>query len=134
MTKTEIDQLVKEAEIHADEDRKKRALIDVKNQADSLIYTTEKMLQEQRATLDFGAVSEVESAISALKTAMNGEDAPEITRLTEALNQSVQKITTAMYQQAGSHQEQDRFSGAAPGHAGLRPEEDVVDADFEEVA
>ena len=131
LTESEIDRLVKEAESHADDDKKKRELVDAKNQADSLIYTTEKTIQEHRAMLDSGTVSEVESAISALKGALNSEDSEEISRLAEALNQSVQKMSTAMHQQAGPHQGQSQSNS---GHAGTRADEDVVDADFEEVA
>ena len=133
LTQAEIDRLVKEAQHHAGEDQKKRALIDAKNQADGLIYTTEKMLQEHRASLDNQTISEVESAVSALKSAMNGEDAAEITRLTEALNQSVQRMSSSMYQQTGAHQAQGH-PGAGGGHGTTQADEDVVDADFEEVA
>jgi molecular chaperone DnaK len=134
LTEAEINRLVKEAETHADEDQMKRSLIDAKNQADGLIYTTEKTLSEHRATLDAGVVSEVETGISTLKAAMNGEDAAEITRLTDALNQAVQSLSASMSQQSGPFNGQGNASAGATGHNDMHEDEEVVDADFEQVA
>lgn len=85
LTKSEIEKLVREAELNAEEDRRKRALVDVRNQADALIYSTEKTLQEQKVAIDSRIASEVESALLTLKSEMTGEDAAAITQKSKRL-------------------------------------------------
>jgi molecular chaperone DnaK len=135
LTKAEIERLVREAEVNAEEDRKNRALVDVRNQADAMIYATEKSLQEQKASLDPALVSEVETAIRSLKSEMTGEDTAAITQRTEALSRVAQKIYEALnHGSSARHQHPGgRENGGSPYHPGGAHEEDVVDAEYEEV-
>ncbi len=139
LSKEEIDRLVKDAESHAEEDRKKRDMIEARNNADSLIYQTEKSMQDLGDKIDSATRSNVEEAISRLKTAMDGDDPEEIKRLSEELTQASHKLAEAMYQQASGDQ-QAGPGGQPGGEAGggssggkSSADEDVVDADFEEV-
>ncbi len=135
LSKEEIDRLVKDAEMHAEEDKKTRELIEARNQADSLIYATEKSLKELGDKVDASTKGNIESAIENLRKAMEGDDASEIRRLSEELTQASHKLAEAMYQQASAGQ-QAQQQGAAGTQSGAQQEtgdEDVVDADFEEV-
>ncbi len=133
LSKEEIDRLVKDAELHADEDKKKKELVDARNAADALIYSTEKSLKDLGDKVDSATKSKVEAAIAPLKKAMEGDDTEEIKRLSEELTQASHKLAEAMYKQAS--QEAGPQAGAE-GAAQAGPsaaEEEVVDADFEEV-
>ncbi len=133
MTKEEIDAAVKDAELHADDDKKKRELIDARNMADTLVYTTEKSMKDLEDKVDAETKANIEAAVASLKEVMEGDDAEEIKKRSEALTQASHKLAETMYQQAAKE-------GAAPGGGapeGEQPaddaDEDVVDADFEEV-
>lgn len=133
LSEEEIENLVKDAELHAEEDKKKRELIDAKNMADSLVYTTEKSIKEAGDKVDDATKANINQAIENLKKAMEGDDTEEIKRLTDELTQASHKVAEAMYAQATQQQEQ---AGGAPGGesaGGASQDEDVVDADFEEV-
>jgi molecular chaperone DnaK len=137
LSKDEIDKLVKEAEAHAEEDQKKKELVEARNHADSLIYQTEKSLKDLGEKVDADTKSTVEGKIAELKEAMNGADAEKIRSLSEELTQSSHKLAEALYQQTaagegeGGGEEAAAGGGAEGGAAG--GDEDVVDADFEEV-
>jgi len=134
LSKDEIDQLIKDAELHAEDDKKKRELIDARNHADALIYSSEKSIKEMGDKIDATTKTDVEAAISALKTAMEGDDTEEIKRLSEALTQASHKLAEAMYQQASQTQEQPGSEGEGFADQGAgAADDDVVDADFEEV-
>jgi molecular chaperone DnaK len=135
LTEDEIQQAVKDAEMHAEEDRKKKDLVEARNSADTLIYSTEKSLKDLGDKVDSSTRSQVEDAISALRKAMEGNDPDEIKRLSEELTQKSHKLAEAMYQQASQKGQQEAGGGGGAGGAGgeAEPEEDVVDADFEEV-
>ncbi|MBW1776109.1 MAG: molecular chaperone DnaK [Deltaproteobacteria bacterium] len=137
LSKEEIDQLVKDAEMHAEEDKRRKELAEARNHADSLIYSTEKSIKELGDKVEPATKSQVEDAISRLKTAMEGEDAGEIRRLSDELMQTSHKLAEAMYQKASQDgQEQQASTEGADTQAGGGPsgaDEDVVDADFEEV-
>ena len=135
LSKEEIDKLFKDAELHADEDKKKKELVEARNTADSLIYSTEKSMKDLGDKVDSATKSKIDEIISHLKKAMEGDDKEEIKRLSEELTQSSHKLAEAMYQQASQKEEQQAEAGAE-GAAQPRPstpDEDVVDADFEEV-
>ena len=136
LSKEEIDQLVKDAEMHAEEDKQKRELVEARNSADALIYSTEKSIKDLGDKVDSDTKTKVEESIAALRKAMEGEDAAEITRVSEELTQASHKLAEAMYQQASQNQQQAgadaESSQQAAGGAGAA-DEDVVDADFEEV-
>jgi molecular chaperone DnaK len=134
LSKEEIDQLIKDAEMNADEDKKKRELVDARNQADALIYSTEKSIKELGDKVDDETKSKVDEAATALKTAIEGEDTAEIKRLSDELTNVSHKLAEAMYQQASAAgQQADPGAESAEQAGGAAPDEDVVDADFEEV-
>jgi molecular chaperone DnaK len=136
LSKEEIDQLIKDAEMNADDDKKKRELVEARNQADALIYSTEKSIKELGDKVDDETKGKVEAASAALRTAIEGEDTEEIKRLSEELTNVSHKLAEAMYQQASAAGQQ---AAGGPGAesaeqaGGAAPDEDVVDADFEEV-
>jgi molecular chaperone DnaK len=137
LSQQEIDRLVKDAEIHAEEDRHKKGLADARNSADALIYSTEKTLNELDDTVDSGLKAEVEQAIARLKRELEGENSAEIERLTDSLTQTSHKLAASMYQQASpGGQPHDPHSGGAPGASAGSPsngDEEIVDAEYEEV-
>jgi molecular chaperone DnaK len=134
LSKEEIDQLVKDAEMHADDDKQKRELVEARNQADALIYSTEKSIKELGDKVDDETKSKVEAASAALRTAIEGEDTEEIKRLSEELTTVSHKLAEAMYQQASAAgQQANPGAESAEQPGGAAPDEDVVDADFEEV-
>jgi molecular chaperone DnaK len=134
LSKEEIDRLVRDAEVHADDDKKKRELVEARNRADALIYSTEKSIKELGSKVDAATKRKVEDAATALKGAMQGENTVEINRLSEELTNASHKLAEAMYQQASAADQQAAGGTGAAGQAtGAAPEEDVVDADFEEV-
>ncbi len=131
LSEEEIDRLVKDAGLHAEEDKKKRELVDARNAADALIYSTEKSLKEAGEKLDASTKGEIENAISNLKKAMESEDTSEIKRLSEELTQASHKIAEVLYAQAAQSQAGPE-AGPGPSESATKDEE-VVDADFEEV-
>ena len=136
LSKEEIDNLVKDADLHADEDKKKRSLVEARNTADALIYSTEKSLKDLGDKVDSATKSKVEDATNQLKKAMEGDDEAEIKRLSDELTQSSHKLAEAMYQQASQAQAGEQQAGAESTQqagASSSTDEDVVDADFEEV-
>ena len=135
LSQEEIDELIKDAEMHAEDDQKKKELVEARNTADALIYSTEKSIQDLGDKVDSDTKSKVEDAVAALKKAMEGEDAQEIKRLSEELTQASHKLAEAMYQQASQTGQEQAGAGAegADQGGGDPPDDDVVDADFEEV-
>jgi molecular chaperone DnaK len=132
LSEEEIQQAVKDAEMHADDDRKKKELVEARNNADTLIYTTEKSIKDLGDKVDDETKKKVEDAIAGLKKAMESDDAQEIKRLSEELTQVSHKLAEAMYQQASQQPGAEQQPGEeATGAA--QPDDDVVDADFEEV-
>jgi molecular chaperone DnaK len=134
LSEEEIQQAVKDAELHADEDRKKKETVEARNTADTLIYTTERSIKDLGSKVDEGTKKKVEDATAALRKAMETDDVQEIKRLSEELTQQSHKLAEAMYQQASQKGDQQPGGGGDAGAGGAKaPEEDVVDADFEEV-
>ncbi|WP_286945016.1 molecular chaperone DnaK [Acetobacterium sp. UBA5834] len=127
MSDEEIDKAVKEAEQHAEEDKKVKALIEAKNIADSTIYQTEQSLKEMEGKVSEDDKAKVEAAIAELKTASEGDDVEAITKATEALNESFYPLAQKMYEQAAAQQAPDEQETADQG------DDDVVDAEYEEV-
>jgi molecular chaperone DnaK len=131
----EIERLIKDAELHEEEDKKKKDLVEARNTADALIYSTEKSIRDLGDKVDSTTKSNVEDAIAALKKAMEGENTEEIKRLSEELTQTSHKLAEAMYQQASQagQQEADTGQESASQAGDSAQDDDVVDADFEEV-
>jgi len=134
MSKDEVNQAIRDAEAHAEEDRKKKEVIEARNHADSMIYATEKSLKELGDKVDAGTRSKVEEATAALKKAMESENVDEIKRLSEELTQASHKLAEAMYQQASQKEQPQGGAQAGDQATGASArDDDVVDADFEEV-
>jgi len=136
MSKEDIAQAVKDAEMHAEEDRKKKELVEARNHADSLIYSTEKSLKDLGEKVDAATRTKVEEASAALRKATEGDDVDEIKRLSEELTQTSHKLAEAIYQQQSAQGEQASAGAEGGGQAeGAKAgqDDDVVDADFEEV-
>jgi molecular chaperone DnaK len=133
LSEEEIEKLVKDAELHAEEDKDKRELVDARNAADSLIYATEKSLKEAGEKLDANTKGEIENAIDKLKKAMEGEDTAEIKQLSEELTQISHKIAEVLYAQAAQSQAQPDQEAGSEKSESAKKDEEVVDADFEEV-
>ncbi|MCP4719314.1 MAG: molecular chaperone DnaK, partial [Desulfobacteraceae bacterium] len=132
LSEEEIDRMVKDAEMHADEDKKKRELVDTKNQAEGLCDQTEKTLKEHGDKVDEETKKGIEDALAALKLAKDSEDVEDIKAKVEALSQASHKLAEVMYQQA-AQENPDATGGDAGAQANPAEDEDVVDADFEEV-
>ncbi len=137
LSQEEIDNLIKDAELHAEEDKKKKEAVDARNTADALVYQTEKSIKELGDKLDAETISNIENIISQLKTAMEGDDTERIKQLSEELTQASHKIAEVMYQQASQDGAQQGGpgpdAGAGPQAEASPKDDDVVDADFEEV-
>ena len=114
LSKEDIDRMVKDAEAHADEDKKQREAVDVKNEADSLIYATEKTLKDLGDKVDGAEKQKVEDAVAELKKAVEGGNTEEIKSKTEALKQASYKIAEEVYKQQGASGAQGA-AGANPG-------------------
>jgi molecular chaperone DnaK len=135
LSKEEIDKMVRDAEAHAAEDKKKRELIEAKNQADSLIYQTEKSLAEMGDKIDAAEKSKIESGVAALKKALESDDAETIKKASDELMQASHKLAEAVYAKAqgAAGAEGAGDAGHAAGGGEAKKDEKVVDADFEEV-
>jgi molecular chaperone DnaK len=126
LSDADIQKMVKEAEANAESDKKRRAFIEAKNQADGLIHQTEKTLKENEGKIAAQDKSEAEAAIAAARTAMEGTDVDALTQATERLSQSAMKIGEAVYKASAE-------AGAAPGAEAKPGDDKIVDADFEEI-
>ena len=133
----EIQNMVKDAELHAEEDKKKRELVDAQNSAEGLIDQTEKTLKEHGDKVDEETRKNIESAVEALKQAKDSTDPEEIKQKIEALSQASHKLAEVMYQQAAQEGQSPTGAGdaqdGASGGGAAQDDDDVVDADFEEV-
>ena len=130
LSKEEIDKMVKDAEAHSAEDKKKRELIDARNQADNLIYSTEKSLKEFGDKIDDAEKKKIEDGVAALKKAMEGSDADLLKKASDELMQASHKLAEAVYAKAS--QTSADASGESPKEDGGKGEK-VVEAEFEEV-
>lgn len=139
LTKEEIDKLVKEAEAHAEEDKKKRELIDLKNQADTLIYTTEKTLKEHGQKVSEAERKNIEEAIKSLREDVKSDDRERIKKGMEKLTQVSYKIAEAMYAEAAKRQQAQQKNQSATQSTEEKKQEkkgekdDVIDADYKVV-
>jgi molecular chaperone DnaK len=129
LSDNDIDQMVKDAEKFAEEDKKRRAAAEARNQADSLVHATEKQLEEHGDKIDAATKTEVEEAIAAVKTALEGGDAEDINAKAQALTQSAMKMGQQIYE----NQQAAGPDGEAEAADETAADEDVVDAEFSEV-
>ena len=138
LSDADIEKMVKDAEANAEADKKKKELVEAKNQGESLVHSTEKTLKEHGDKVSAAEKGQIEEAVNALKTALETEDLTSIKEKTEALMQASMKLGEAMYKaQAEAAQANGAAQGADTGAQGgaEQPAGDdkVVDADFEEV-
>ncbi len=130
----EIDRMVKDAEMHAEEDKKRKEDVEIRNNAEALINAAEKTLKEAGDVATEDQKSKVNAAIEDLKKALEGKDSEDIKAKTEALQEAVYPISTAMYQKAQQQAQQaQQAAGGAEGPDARGPDENVVDADYEVV-
>lgn len=140
LSDTEIQQMVKDAELHADEDKKRRELVEAKNHAEGLINATEKSLAEHGSKVGDAEKSDIESAIASLKSTLESEDVEQIQQASQALMQASMKLGEAVYKAQAEQSAAGGATGAdhpadaegAP-HAEKTVEGEIVDADFEDV-
>jgi len=132
LSEEEIQRMIKEAEAHAEEDRKRKELAEVRNQADSLIYSTEKSLKDLGDKVPEDLRKEVEEKISELRKALEGTDVEAIRRASDELTRVSYRLAEMVYKQAGA---QGAAGGAGEGgtEGGKKGGDDVIDADFEEM-
>jgi molecular chaperone DnaK len=132
LSKDEVEKLVREAEQHADEDRRKREDIEARNMADNLIYNAEKMMREHGDKVTADLKSEIEGKIAATRSALQGQDAGYIKRTADDLSQSLQKVGQAVYSQSGASSQPGPESAGGPGPQ--PPQDDgTVEGEFREV-
>ncbi len=130
LSKDQIDQMVRDAESHAEEDRRRKEEADVRNRADTLVYQTEKILREQGDKVDEAEKATVESALAELKEALNGGDLDRMNTASESLMAASQKLSQLLYEQAAKDEAAGNPGAAgAAGDAGPSDDE-VVDAEI----
>jgi molecular chaperone DnaK len=130
LSKDEVEKMRQDAEAHAEEDKKKRELVDARNRAEQLAFETEKQLAEHGEKVPADVRSEIESAVGRVKETAKGDDLDAITKAGESLMQSAQKLGEVIYKQAA-----ESAGGTPPpdaeGAAEPQPDEDVIDAEYE---
>jgi len=136
LSKEEVEKMRKEAESHAEEDKKLRTLVDKRNQADALVYQVEHTLKEHGDKLGADDRASIEKAIGEVREALKGDDPARIDRAVETLNQASHSLAKMLYQQQGPGAQAGPGHAEGPGQAAPSEEkkggdDDVIDADFE---
>jgi molecular chaperone DnaK len=126
LSDADIDQMVRDAEKFAEEDKKRREAAEARNNADSLVHATERQLEENGDKIDAGLKGEIEAAIAEAKAAIESGDADQMTAKTQALTEKAMKMGQAIY-------EKEQAAAASPGAEAPAGDDDVVDAEFSEV-
>ena len=129
LPKDDIDRMVREAEQHAEEDRRRREAAETRNQGEQLVYSTEKLIKDNADRIPADARSETETALADLKEQLKGEDAPAIRQAIDRTAQAAQKIGTALYEKSRAEQPAGAAGASADGTAG-GSDDDVVDAEI----
>ncbi|HSN03337.1 MAG TPA: molecular chaperone DnaK [Nitrospira sp.] len=135
LSKEEVEKLVRDAQSHTEEDKKRRKLAEAKNQADNLVYQTEKNLTEYGDKVDPDEKTKIQDAVAAVKKALEGTDADAIESATQTLMTASHKLAEEMYKKAAASATPGAGADATNAHAGgeTKTDEKVVDAEFEEV-
>ncbi|MGO1162171.1 molecular chaperone DnaK [Brucella pseudogrignonensis] len=128
LSDADIEKMVKDAEANAEADKKRRDAVEAKNQGESLLHSSEKSLKEYGDKVSAEDKQAIEGAIAALKTALEGDDAEDIKAKTQTLAEASMKLGQAMYEAAQADEE-----GGAAGNEQTASNDDVVDADYEEI-
>jgi molecular chaperone DnaK len=126
LSDSDIDQMVRDAEKFAEEDKKRREGAEARNNADSLVHATERQLEENGDKIDASLKAEIEAAIAETKTAIEGGDPADMNAKTQALTEKAMKMGQAIY-------EKEQAAAASPDAAAPKDADDVVDAEFSEV-
>jgi molecular chaperone DnaK len=129
LAKDDVEKMVKDAEAHGEEDKRRRQEIELRNQADALVYGTEKTLSEHRDKIPVNEVGAIETALKETKAAMDSGDMSRLREKMDLLTKASHRLAEIMYQQTASKPKEEKQAGGASGQ---RPSEDVVDAEFEE--
>ncbi|HEV2350402.1 MAG TPA: molecular chaperone DnaK [Terriglobia bacterium] len=138
LSKEEIDRMAKEGELHAEEDKQAKEAVEVKNRADAMVYSTEKLLKEHRDKIGDSDAKSIEAALEEAKKAIQGNDTSQITAAVEKLTQASHKLAEAMYKQAAPGPNAQAASGSAAGPDGpssggtqekTKGEGEVIDAE-----
>src|SRR6202051_4990297 len=132
LSEADIQKMVKEAEAHAEEDKPRKELVEARNQADAAVYSTEKALKDAEGKIPADVKQQVEQAVADVKQSMTAENAQTIRQATERLQQAVSKIGDAL-NRAASQAANDAGGQAKPSGDGSASDDNVVDAEFEEV-
>jgi molecular chaperone DnaK len=130
LSDADIDRMVKDAEAHSADDKKRKGVVESRNRGDHVIHEVEKQLEEHGTRVGDAERKAVEDAVSALREASSGQDTDRIRERMEALSQALGRFGEAIHRAAAAQSEQQ---GAAAGQASTGGDEDVVDAEFEEV-
>jgi molecular chaperone DnaK len=133
LSEADIQKMVKDAEAHAEDDKKRKAQVEAKNHAEAMVHSTEKALAEHGTKVGETERRAIENALADLKEALKGDDAEAITAKTNTLAQASMKLGEAMYKQSQDEAAAAAAGTAAPGGDGAPKKEDVVDAEFTEV-
>ncbi|MNV39980.1 Chaperone protein DnaK [compost metagenome] len=132
LSDSDIEQMMKDAELHAEEDRKRKELVEAKNNADQLVYSTDKVIKDLGDKVDASEIEKANQAKDKVKTALESDNLDEINAATAELTEIVQQLSVKLYEQAA--QAQQGAEGAADAGAGAGANKDnVVDADYEVV-
>ncbi|GAB6929544.1 chaperone protein DnaK [Paenibacillus sp. JCM 10914] len=131
LSDAEVEQMMKDAELHAEEDRKRKELVEARNNADQLVYTTEKTLKDLGDKVDAAEAEKANEAKEKVKKALEADNLEEINASVEELTQIVQQLSVKLYEQAA--QEQQGAEGADGAESGTPKKDNVVDADYEVV-
>jgi molecular chaperone DnaK len=134
LNKDEVERMVKEAQSHSEEDKRRREVVDLRNQADGLAYNVEKLLKENRDKLPEGDAKSIEEAVAAARKAAEGDDAGAIKQALERLTQLSHKLAETLYKKTGTPGGEAGPGGAGPGGPQATPgggsPDDVVDAEY----
>jgi molecular chaperone DnaK len=130
LTDAEIDQMMKDAEAHAEEDRKRKELVEARNNADQLVYSVDKTIKDLGDKVDPGEIEKANAAKEKVKAALEGNELELIQTATAELSEIIQQLSVKLYEQAAQAQQAEGGSGAADGS---RAKDKVVDADYEVV-
>lgn len=131
LSDAEVEQMMKDAELHAEEDRKRKELVEAKNNADQLVYSTDKVIKDLADKVDASEIEKANEAKDKVKASLETDNLEEITAATEALNEIVQQLSVKLYEQAAqAEQGAEGGQGASEGNA---KKDNVVDADYEVV-
>ncbi len=140
LSEEEIDKMVKDAEVHAEEDKKKREQITLKNNLDSMVYTTEKLIKDNDKDLPEDEKKKAEEAIAEAKKALEGDDLDAMKAANERLTNASHALSNVLYQkqsQAGGAADGAGAEGSAEGEAAAggsdKKDDDVIDADYKDV-